>query len=517
VAIVEQLNDAGVDVRMFLSRAAMWRALHEDASKHTHERHENTVERGTTTAISVASITPQFNLLDTISHTLERIVGDCEVSLQRNRYPQLVISDGDMPGMLRAKFGGIPSVGIAHGQLFNIAVKPDFISKSRKLSKGWDKQSRLNSVASFFSEWQIATHFCFLESRIASGVVARAPLRPEVVNMAAARRDANHGTVPEIPYRQKIEDHLLDHIPSSNVTAKGEAVTLRPPKHWRKVVICYFRDRNGDVVVEALLEAGFDVLLFDNGYMKGVNNDPNRYGAQWVVTADEREAKWKDLQREKSFGNSNRKAQRRLRQTRRRLTEEPTTDHKTEHETIIRRILNSDEDDDKPRLIRVTDRSLFTPLMHVADGVASSAGSQLMSECIYSAMPLLALYLEEDDEQRLNVELSRHCRNPQVFGTSFQNFQTTIPAILRRAAKDDKPIKSKMKAWRELDNFMKAVKRSKTSEAFYDQYTGSPTTVGSPGLHQNTSEVEDHDLYDKDAFVGLPDAAEIILEILKKV
>jgi hypothetical protein len=31
------------------------------------------------------------------------------------------------------------------------------------------------------------------------------------------------------------------------------------------------------------LNAGFDVLLFDNGYFKDMVNDPNRYGVKWVV------------------------------------------------------------------------------------------------------------------------------------------------------------------------------------------------------------------------------------------
>ena len=599
VSIVETLNDAGVDVRMFLSRAAMWRALHEDASKHTNENHQDdTSSRGTTTAIAVASITPSFSVIDTISHILERIVGDCEVSSQRNRYPQLIVADGDLPGMLRAKVGGIPSVGIAHGQLFNIAVRPPFIAKNRKLSKSWDRQYRLNARASYFSEWQIATHFCFLESRVSSGVVARAPMRPEVIHMATARRQAstsssssNSTTIPELPFRAKMEHHLLEPVvpvsaaavqeeggggvnqnSTTTTTTTSTTTTLMvPPKQRRKVVICYFRDRNGDVVVEALLDAGFDVLLFDNGYMKGRPwiDDPNRYGAQWIVDNEQRDAQWNELQRSHGFGGDNgddrsRKSVRR--RARRRLSEESettATDSLSSHHhhrslkatsaatTVVDDQDDDDDDDDKPRLIRVTDRSLFTPLMHVADGVASSAGSQLMSECIYSNMPLLALYLEHDDEQRLNVELSKDCKNPHVFGTSFETFRTTIPALFRRhktqSQTPSQPIQSKTKAWQEFHNFMKSVEQSQTSQAFYDQYSddsgsrssssSSIQSVSSAGTNPTNAtnvlfveEQQQHPPHPDDnleknpqneeepnAFVGLPDAAEIILEILKKV
>ena len=62
----------------------------------------------------------------------------------------------------------------------------------------------------------------------------------------------------------------------------------------------------------------------------------------------------------------------------------------------------------EPRIIRVTDMSLFVPLLSIADGVASSAGSQLISECIYSGTPILSLYRANDDEQMLNVMIYRY-------------------------------------------------------------------------------------------------------------
>jgi hypothetical protein len=530
VAIVEQLNEAGIDVRMFLSRQAMWRALHEDSKPHITTPG---VTRGVTTAISVASLTPSFNWISTMSHMLERIIGDCNVSAQTRRYPHLVVSDGDMPGMLRAKFGGIPSVGIAHGQLFTIAQKPSWISNNRKLSRGWDKQHRLNSNAGFFSEWQIATHFCFLESRVASGVVARAPLRPEVLQMTVARKQAHEGLeYPVLPHQEKISELLL--VPSAlvnttrnkkktalasgskNTTSVVTEQILVPPKNRRRVVICYFRDRNGAAITQALLNAGFDVLLFDQGYVKSMDKDPDRYGAKWIIRHDRKREQMRQLtlngeeeeeegsneQREKTNNNDVNGQRRRL------LLEE--TDAEDEMEQI-RHQLEEKPPGEKPRLIRVMDRSLFAPLMNVADGVASSAGSQLMSECIFSQMPLLAFYLEHDDEQRLNVELSRHCQKPQVFGASFESFRSAIASNGNRnyLRGTDPRHSNKSFAMQEMDKFIRVVQASRVSEAFYNQSSGGnmtkPLSIPRP---------EDAD---DGPFRGLPHAAAILLEIIKQV
>jgi hypothetical protein len=532
VAIVEQLNEAGIDVRMFLSRQAMWRALHEDSRPHIEIPG---VTRGVTTAIAVASLTPSFDILSSMSHMLERIIGDCDVSAQSHRYPHLVVSDGDMPGMLRAKFGSIPSVGIAHGQLFTIAQKPSWISNNRKLSRGWDKQQRLNGRAGFFSEWQIATHFCFLESRVASGVVARAPLRPEVLQMAVARKQAHLGLeYPALPQLDKMSELLL--VPSTvtttvvNMTHNNKNTTaatkrgsnnatsvvtqqiLVPPKNRRRVVICYYRDRNGAAITQALLNAGFDVLLFDTGYVKNMEKDPERYGAKWVIHDDEREKiRLLAIHGEEEVKNDDQRNK--TNGKRRRLLQEEVDSEIFEDETgQIRRQLREEPLNKKPRLIRVMDRSLFAPLMNVADGVASSAGSQLMSECIFSEMPLLAFYLEHDDEQRLNVELSRHCQKPQVFGASFESFRKGITSngnSNNLRGTNHTHSSNNSFAMKELDKFIRVVQASRVSEAFYNQFSGGNMTK--PLYIPRPEDADDG------PFRGLPHAAAIMLEIIKQV
>ena len=515
VAIVEQLNQNGVDVRMFLTRAAMWRAMHEDSKTidNTNNHAKNGENIGTTTAISVAPLTPKHGPFETISHSMERIVGDCEVASQSNRYPHLVISDGDFPGMLRAEFGGIPSVGIAHGQLFSIAQKPSWIKTSPHLNRAWNRQGRLNFVSSFFSEWQIATHFCFLEAKVKTGVVARAPLRPEVINMAVARKWARNGTVATIiPQLERVRNLLVNND-GSNVTSTTSTTPLShrsnsttserttPLGKRRKLVICYFRDHNGEMVVKALLDAGFDVLLFDNGYFKDMVNDPNRYGVKWVVRDRD------EHRRNELLGISGESQKRRLLQDQWEVT--TTHVNETQRRFLQETILTSGTDG--PRLIRVMDRSLFVPLMHVADGVASSAGSQLMSECIYSHMPLLALYLEQDDEQKLNVQLSRQvsgaCHKTQVFGTSFETLAVGL--------KGTNITSSNSPTLLELKKFVREVKLSRVSETLYQYFDtlGQNVNVSSLPKDELPTDVS----VNEDPFHGLPDAAAIIMEIIKQV
>ena len=555
VAIVEELNKAGVDIRMFLSRASMWRALHEDSKLMINEVESH--ERGTTTAISVASLVPSMDFFSTLSHLVERIVGDCEVSANSKRFPILVVSDGDMPGMLRAKFGGIPSVGISHGQLFSIASKPSWIANNGHLSRSWNREGRLNAAASYFSEWQIATHFCFLESNIPSGVVARAPLRPEVLQMAVARKRASQGEFnPDVPQLTQVKNLLLqDEIEGTRLTV--------PAAKRRKLVMCYFRDRNGGIVTDALLNAGYDVLVFDSGYNKDAQSDPHRFGVQWIV--DDR-TKHREALNMRTYEDAMQQPNAAVEYDSTAAVSDPTRGrHRRLLEVAENGVSNmKGEEDDlpPPRLIRVSDRSLFVPLMHIADGVASSAGSQLMSECIHAGMPLLALYLENDDEQRLNVELSRHSvscpRKPQVFGSSFENFNAATNS-LRGASWTDQNnstttatggnhrIGSRQRwggfgggghshAWKELDKFVDVVRESDVSSTFYRYYSEQaaadssgptkatltdtrvvPGEAGRVSVLTGSGSDADGGEQDDEPFHGLPDAAAIILEIIKEV
>lgn len=485
VAIVDRLNKAGIDVRMFLTRPQMWRAMHDDSLNQTAQNAEPDENNGMgrTTAIAIGSLTPGLSILESLSHFGERLTGDCESSITANRYPELVISDGDVPGGIRGYLGGIPSVGIAHGLLFSIAQKPAWVEQSPTLNTAWDMQHTVNSRFSFFSQWQIATHFCFFESISPSGVVASAPMRPEVQQMAAARSKAiDSGEMRPVPKLESVLEVLGLDGASSNPETKVKR---------RKLIMCYFRDHNGDMVIQSLLSAGFDVVVFDTMYNKNMINNTNRYGAKWIV----RNRKNKTFKFRLLNGDENR--------TNRPLPE----NRKQQNRTRISPSADDTSLSHEPRLIRTVDRSLFASLMHIADGIVSSGGSQLMSECMYSKMPILALYSEDDTEQNLNVQLATHdgpCRKPThaIFGTSFQRLEKDLsPPTYENVVKA-----------RGLNEFVGKVKKSRVSEVFYTNYHSLSNYAPKLDETIGVDMKDENDLFDK-----LPNVADIVLEILKQL
>jgi hypothetical protein len=271
-------------------------------------------------------------------------------------------------------------------------------------------------AAALFSNWKIATHFCYLESQEEIGAIVKGPLRPEVLSMAQLRQHVP-SSFKKLPRSDEIERLLT-----------GEHMASR---QRRKLVISYFRDRNGQAVIDELLKAGFDVLL-----MVGNPKDSPFDGRQLETSAEE--------------GNA-------------------------------------------PRLIQVMDRELLVPLMHVADGVASSAGSQLTTECIHSDIPLLAFYKQNDDEQHLNVELSRLCdKKTQMYGTSFESMALSETS-------------QNSFAKQEMDRFVEAVRSSRISEMYYNHLEGgNPVTIAI--VHDDT-----------DSGTHLLTAEDIILGIIHEV
>lgn len=527
MAIIEALNDAGIDVRMFIGRAPIWNFFHQAKPKFRKSK-------GVTTAIAVTSIQPSLDVSGTISHVLERIMGDCEVALQTERYPMLVISDGDAPGMLRAYFGNIPSLAISHGQIFNIGKKPDWVLEDARLNKAWDRQGWLNRKAALFSSWQIGTDFCYLETKHPSAIVARPPLRPEVMRMAVARKHVRGGNplvVSDAQVAQRMANLLLygqEDIDQDKV--KPYESTLH-----RKVVLCYFRDHNGEMIIDALLQAGFDVLFFETGYNKKFGEDPNRFGVKWIVKEEDR----LKLREEAQFDSGGMLQHRRMLQQ-----DEPAESHgevvgqaMNQEKSSQRRRLSAASGDatfvSAPRMIRVADRALFVPFMSIADGIVASAGSQLISECIYANVPLLALYRTNDDEQVLNVELSRQervmRRKIPIYGASFENFHAAYPTKKSYVRRSNRTTSSAPKlqpsgakiARSEFESFVDKVDESLVSNAYFQQQMPRTTNETMAAWHnstdwQNISEQAISNAED-DPFHDMPDAAAIILEIIKEV
>mmetsp|Transcript_24076 Transcript_24076/g.52420 ORF Transcript_24076/g.52420 Transcript_24076/m.52420 type:complete len:927 (-) Transcript_24076:16-2796(-) len=590
VAIIEKLNDAGIDVRMFIGRATMWRAVHEahisGGSNDGRQRYEEKVggyektkggklRRGVTTAISVTSITPAMDVFATISHILERVTGDCEVARQTGRYPALVVTDGDIPGMLRSFFGSIPSVGISHGQTFSVGIKPSFVKSNKRLNAAWENQSSLNWRAAFLTNWQIGTSFASMETRRPTGVIARSPMRPEAVGMARERWRRRHigsrkdvlsssgdgrnvsssvvetaaslatGTAhrflsPE--QRSKIDSLLLGGAKGRTVAPKNQS------RLHRKLVICYFRDKNGDVLQNALLRSGFDVLLFERGYHKGLMNiqGVEKFGHKWIINRDAKaDEEMADMELEDYWRKM-------LAGTDAKLLED---DAGQQNATVLTTTSATSEQwqdndtadavpSDEPRIIRVTDMSLFIPLLSIADGVASSAGSQLISECIYSGTPILSLYRGNDDEQMLNIMIYRNLiandkeKDPTgvgkvVHGISLEEFAEAFSfltvddaAAQRRGHKgstksrpESDEVSPKLltkeqeflllrkpearRAYDEFDQFVDTIVRSKVSSTYYDEVIQGDDPRDASGW--------------QDPFQGMADAAPVMLEILKEI
>lgn len=544
IAIIQRLNKEGIDVRMFIGRASMWREIN-DATTRSSKMHEtgpgsnntraleeflpfeaalarrvakkilfhdndqedeilrnknldepkSTVQyesifdnlpwenefalhyhypqsfsplnlnqqhepqkRGTTTAISVVSLIPKLTLKSAVSHAIERITGDCEVSQQTSRYPVLVISDGDLPGMMRAKIGKIPSISISHGTTFTIS-KADWKDNDRDWRGAWSRQGYLNKATGYFSDWLIGTNFIPLEVTSENAVIARPPIRKEVVDAGKIRR-----------LRQQ---RYLDAKNS------GEEMVWSMKKN--KLVICYFRDKNGVHVVEILKELGFDVVVFNpNGAEPGME-----IGKRWKLTSDEKErAKenlWPSLDSKKSNSNDERELSLPTKEVE-HLTNDAAIQNSTnkdmmgdnkplnfppqseqrkgeQESTILVEMLSTMSNE--PRSIQIFDKKLFVTFMGIADGIVGSGGSQVLSESVHAHIPMLALFKDGDDEQMLNIEMLRRRRDedleainkentnakknevnwakdkqkhtskldppPKLFGTSLQNLLSTFP------------------------------------------------------------------------------------------
>ena len=575
MAVIEALNQDGVDVRMFVGRATIWNFFREQQQGEGESSTATTIPAtngdpnkhiGTTTAISVNTILPKYSFFHTLSLIMERIMGDCEVGLQTQRYPMLVITDGDMPGMLRAKLGGIPSVGISHGQIFSICKKPNYIRADPHLDRAWNQQGWINKVAAYYTSWQIGTDFLEMETKSNSAVVARPPLRPEVVKMVQMRRthdftgldervsnwllyEADEGPMEELLLLQEQQQEQQQQQGGSsssnnnNSTASTTDITAAAnaaiadrlaalPR--RKLVVCYFRDRNGERVIQTLLDAGVDVVLFESGYNKaleGKTTNANVYGTDWVVDEQDRievrrqaglepnlvvteSSKHTSTAGSSSSSSNKNNKQKKIplysRQRRRRLD---TSAHSHPRPST------------SPRLIRITERNLFVPFMAVADGIAASAGSQLLSECMYAKLPLLAFYRSDDNEQTLNVELARKERtnrpNVPVFGMSLESLRP-----------------SSLLAQTEMESFLEKVQNSTVTEGYYQHLedktkgttpgTASGSTTGTTSGGDVTAAaavvapVADTvampvQTEEPDPFHGMQDAAAIVLEIVRKV
>lgn len=612
VAIVSELVEKGIDVRMFIGRATMYKATHDVDQNHqqgnTKGEEENTFtpggkkRRGKVTAISVSSLSPATNFVDSVSLSVERLMTDCGISKSTGRYPSLIISDGDLPGMLRAKFGSIPSVSVAHGQTFVIAQKPDWISNDPILNKAWDKEKIKNKKASLFSDFIIGTNFVDVDvsptTGYGYGVIARSPMRQEIMQMGKERQARKQkiqsmneeGDVLRLGSSSKINtDSFLSswQINSINELLLGKEVMeavqivkkaidakeiepLRNPTlklRRRKIILAYFRDKNGEKLTNFLLKSGFDVLLFERGYRKGIRDHEGekQFGHSMII---------EQLQQYEDFVDSSLMEywKQNLKKYGHKLLDENVTHWNESDQTLnitspmnaasrenfdenhnamsietaleILNELMSHDNIQKPRIIRVSDMSLFVPFLSITDGVASSAGSQLLSESIFCQFHVLALHREDDTEQRLNVEFGKHRfdrlsktventhleelrKENVIHGMSLEKFSMLVEKISSHLGDDDGRMflsdaeenlilsPDEKQLYLDFRRYVDSVQNSSISFSYYHDLFRSISNLD----RADPTGMKSHGASEKanggiDTLQGMPDASRVIIEIL---
>lgn len=193
--------------------------------------------------------------------------------------PDVLITDGDAPSSIVAASMGVPVVAVGHGLVFAhcdagpLPVLPHLREALNALS------------SSLLADARVAVHFGHARPRRAGTRVARADVSSRLDRQGA------------------LEDRI----------------------------VAYFRDGGGDAWLEALVEAGENVVLF-----------AKRSSAPRGVE------------------------------------------------------------------LRAPDARAFAESLAVAKGAVGTAGSNLIAECAYLGVPLLALPAEDDVEQRLNARMLEH-------------------------------------------------------------------------------------------------------------
>ena len=225
--------------------------------------------------------------------------------VQRHR-PDLVVSDGDHGAVLGARLAGVTAIAIGHDIVFDPRVSlPD-------LPKGALRAQRLNALPTRAADHFVGVHFL--------------PARSEYPTITLARPESVAGEV-----RQDAIDGPI---------------------------VCYFRDRNGEELLRALVRTGREILLFG----------PPSPGVPGVLQ-------------------------------------------------------------------RPFSRTEFQRALGRCSAVVSSAGSNMLAECVLLKKPMLAVYRSGDAEQCLNAHLVE--RASVGMGSPLSNAPALAETFAQRVAARD--------------------------------------------------------------------------------
>ncbi|MCP4678857.1 MAG: hypothetical protein GY854_25890 [Deltaproteobacteria bacterium] len=129
----------------------------------------------------------------------------------RKEVADLVISDGDLPAILAAIWTRKPSIAMGHSEVFGRCARPKDLPRLP-----WWKEAFVARLSAPTASAYVAVNFVPIEHRRANVTLARPNLRSD------------------IPKKRKVGDRIL----------------------------CYFRDENGDNVLQSLLELQQTPMLF---------------------------------------------------------------------------------------------------------------------------------------------------------------------------------------------------------------------------------------------------------------
>ena len=139
--------------------------------------------------------------------------------------PLLIITDGDVPGLVQGWMHGIPTLALVHGNVF-VQSPPAWVESDPSYQQAWRVEHRKNSFNNLWADYTIGFN--------------HVPL-PNMLHIGA--RDA----VQEIT-----------RIRAEQIASQRSPATT---KH-RRIVSSYFRDKDGGKLVQALLLEGIDVIVF---------------------------------------------------------------------------------------------------------------------------------------------------------------------------------------------------------------------------------------------------------------
>lgn len=161
--------------------------------------------------------------------------------------PDLVITDGDLPGALAALAHRIPAIGVGHGLVFSHCKRPLGTS-----ARAWILEGPKAALSAIGARYRVAVNFVPVEPKDSATFVGRPTLRHELT--AGANPQANRmkpGPEGAIATRDE------PRPPSREAGWAGGGIATREeqgkaPTRAKNEVLCYFRVGDPTRVIEAL-------------------------------------------------------------------------------------------------------------------------------------------------------------------------------------------------------------------------------------------------------------------------